>query len=137
MILVDSSVWINYFNGKDTWQTDTLDFFLQKRPVLLGDLILAEVLQGFSSDKDFKLAQKRLDILPFQVMGSYRVALQSAVNYRFLRKKGITPRKTIDVIIGTFCILENIQLLHDDHDFDTMAAHLSLKIVTNKHLSSP
>ncbi len=136
MILVDSSVWIVYFNGKKTWQTDALDFFLQKRPVLLGDLILTEVLQGFRSDKDFNRAKECLDILPFCAMGGYEVSLQSAMNFRRLRKKGITIRKTIDVIIGTFCILKNLFLLHDDRDFDPMVSNLSLKTLTRESVNS-
>jgi hypothetical protein len=127
MILVDSSVWIDYFNGNRTWQTDLLDESLSYRPIIIGDLILAEVLQGFQSDKDFKAAKSHLDALPFIQIGGYEVALKSAQNYRSLRKIGITVRKTIDVIIATFCIIEGLTLLHDDRDFDPMVSHLSLK----------
>lgn len=127
MILVDSSVWINYFNGVSTWQTDLLNRCLSDIPVIIGDLILTEVLQGFKSDKDFKTAKDLLGNLPFRQIGGYDVAIQSARNYRLLRKSGVTIRKTIDVIIGTFCILEDLPLLHDDRDFDPMVSHLSLK----------
>lgn len=127
MILVDSSVWVNYFMRIDTWQTDLLDQLLKEVPIFIGDLILAEVLQGFKSDKDFLNAKKALSILPFCQVGGYEVALQSAKNYRKLRKRGITVRKTIDVIIGSYCILENLSLLHDDRDFEPMVEHLSLK----------
>jgi len=130
MILVDSSVWIDYFNGRSTWQTDTLDDLLSDVPVVMGDLILAEILQGFRSDNDFQSAKSYLSDLPFRQMGGYQVAVQSAQNYRTLRKKGVTVRKTIDVIIGTFCILEGLSLLHDDRDFDPMATHFSLKMVS-------
>jgi hypothetical protein len=130
MILVDSSVWIDYFNGRITWQTDTLDDLLSDVPVIMGDLILAEILQGFRSDKDFESAKSYLSDLPFRQMGGYQVAVQSAQNYRALRKRGVTVRKTIDVIIGTFCILEGLSLLHDDHDFDPMATHFSLKMLS-------
>ncbi len=127
MILVDSSVWISYFNGISTWQTDLLDSCLSDIPVVMGDLILAEVLQGFKSDKDYEAAKDLLGALPFRQIGGYNVAIQSAHNYRVLRKSGVTVRKTIDVIIGTFCIMEDLPLLHDDRDFDPMVSHLSLK----------
>ena len=130
MILVDSSVWINYFNGIITWQTNLLDHYLSNVPVVLGDLILAEVLQGFRSDKDYETAKDFLSALPFRQIGGYNVALQSAQNYRILRKAGVTVRKTIDIIIATFCIMEGLTLLHDDRDFDPMVSHFSLKIPT-------
>ena len=130
MILVDSSVWIDYFNGLSTWQTDMLDDLLSNVPILIGDLILTEVLQGFRSDDDFEAAKTCLSIIPFREIGGYEIALRSAQNYRLLRKKGITVRKTIDVIIGTFCIFEGITLLHNDSDFEAMVSHLSLKVLT-------
>ncbi|MCD6580853.1 MAG: PIN domain nuclease [Desulfuromusa sp.] len=132
MILVDSSVWINYFNGRITWQTEMLDQMLQQIPVYTGDLILTEVLQGFRKDSEFKKAREVLSILPCKQLGGYDIAIQSAENYRTLRKKGITVRKTIDIIIGTFCIVENIPLLHDDRDFDPMTKHLSLRTINLK-----
>ncbi len=130
MILVDSSVWINYFNGIDTWQTELLDQLLVEVPILIGDLILTEVLQGFRDDRDFENAKNALSVLPFRQIGGHEVALRSAQNYRILRKKGITVRKTIDIIIGTFCIIENVPLLHDDKDFEPMEKHLSLKTLS-------
>jgi len=130
MILVDSSVWINYFNGTITWQTEILDEMLLQIPIFTGDLIVTEVLQGFKKDKDYKKAKETLSILDCKQMGGYDLAIKSADNYRRLRKKGITVRKTIDVIIGTFCINENIPLLHDDRDFEPMVAHLSLKSIS-------
>jgi predicted nucleic acid-binding protein len=130
MILVDSSVWIDYFNGHKTWQTNLLDNLLSDVPILIGDLILAEILQGFRSDNDFESAKSYLSDLPFRQMGGYQVAVKSAQNYRILREKGVTVRKTIDVVIGTYCILEGLPLLHDDCDFDPMVSHLSLKILS-------
>lgn len=130
MILVDSSVWIDYFNGSSTWQTDLLDNYLSSVPVVIGDLILTEVLQGFGSDRDYETAKTFLSALPFRQMGGDNVAIQSAQNYRTLRKAGVTARKTIDVIIATFCIMEGFTLLHDDRDFDPMASHFSLKTHT-------
>ena len=130
MVLVDSSVWINYFNGQDTWQTKILDQMLLQIPVLTGDLILTEVLQGFKNDRDYKKAKESLNILPCKQMGGYELAVKSADNYRKLRKKGITVRKTIDIIIGTYCINENIPLLHDDKDFEPMTEYLALKTIS-------
>ena len=128
MILVDSSVWIDFFNGKRSWQTDFLDHMLSNIPIIMGDLILTEVLQGFKSDMDYETAKNYLDKLPFRQMGGYNVAIQSAQNYRKLRKVGVTVRKTIDIIIATFCIIEGLTLLHDDRDFDPIASHFPLKV---------
>ena len=130
MILVDSSVWIKYFNGISTWQTDLLDHYLSNTPVIIGDLILAEVLQGFRSNTNFETAKNFLSALLFRQIGGYSIAIQSAQNYRALRKAGVTVRKTIDIIIGTFCIMEDLILLHDDRDFDPMVTHFSLKTPT-------
>jgi predicted nucleic acid-binding protein len=128
MILVDSSVWIDYFNGKKTPKTDWLDLSLGNITIIMGDLILTEVLQGFQSDDEFKIAKDLLLRLPFMAMGGQELALGSAMNYRLLRKQGITVRKTIDVMIGTFCIHYQLPLLHDDKDFDPMVKFLGLKI---------
>ena len=130
MILVDSSVWVNYFNGISTWQTDLLDHYLSNVPVIIGDLILVEVLQGFRSNNDYEIAKDFLSALLFRQIGGFNVAVQSAQNYRVLRKSGITVRKTIDIIIATFCIIEGLTLLHDDRDFDPMVSHFSLKTPT-------
>lgn len=127
MILVDSSVWISYFNGSSTWQTDLLDHYLSNTPIIIGDLILTEVLQGFRSNTDFETAKSFLGALQFRQIGGYNVAIQSANNYRILRKSGVTVRKTIDIIIATFCIIEGLTLLHDDRDFDPMVTHFSLQ----------
>ncbi|HDZ61786.1 MAG TPA: PIN domain nuclease [Nitrospirae bacterium] len=129
MILVDSSVWIDYFNGKKTSKTDWLDSALGIKPIIIGDLILAEVLQGFQNEKNFKTAKRLLLNFPFMDMVGQELAIKSAENYRILRKKGITVRKTIDVMIGTFCINHQIPLLHDDRDFDPMEIYLKLKTV--------
>ena len=129
MILVDSSVWIDYFNGKKTAETDWLDSSLGNTPIIMGDLILAEVLQGFQRDKDFEIAKDMLLRMPFMAMGGLELALESARNYRLLRKKGVTVRKTVDVMIGTFCIHYQLPLLHDDRDFDPMVEFLGLKII--------
>ncbi|MGH8503926.1 MAG: type II toxin-antitoxin system VapC family toxin [Gammaproteobacteria bacterium] len=130
MIVVDSSVWVDYFNGIVTSQTDALDSLLARELVLMGDLILTEVLQGFRSDRDFRRARQLFEPLAFSSMLGKRVAIESASNYRRLRRRGVTVRKTIDVIIATFCILNGHRLLHSDRDFDVMEAHLGLAVLT-------
>ena len=129
MILVDSSVWIDYFNGRRTPQTDLLDDRLGTQPIVVGDLILTEVLQGFQSDRDFAQAKRLLDSLVFAEMLGRDLAIMSARNYRILRRKGVTVRKTLDVIIGTFCIAHRLPLLHSDKDFDPIEKYLGLKVV--------
>lgn len=129
MILVDSSVWIDYFNGKKTSKTDWLDSALGNKPIIIGDLILAEVLQGFQNENDFRTAKNLLLDFPFMEMVGQNMAIKSAINYRFLRKKGVTVRKTIDVMIGTFCIHHHFSLLHDDRDFDPLEKYLKLKTI--------
>ena len=129
MILVDSSVWIDYFNGNRSSQTDWLDSSLGDTPIIIGDLILTEVLQGFQNDREFKIAKDLLLGISFVPMGGQALALESAMNYRYLRKKGVTVRKTIDIIIGTFCIHNQLILLHCDRDFDPMVEFLGLKII--------
>ncbi len=130
MVLVDSSVWIDYFNGKATRQTEILDQMLLQIPLFIGDLILTEVLQGFRNDEDYNKVKEIMSILVCKNLGGPKIAIASAENYRSLRKKGITVRKTIDVIIGTFCISENIPLLHSDKDFEPMVKHLGLKSIS-------
>ena len=127
MIVVDSSVWIDYFNGADTRQTGLLHGLLGQEPILIGDLILTEVLQGFRSDAHLRGARAALDTLFYEPMVGRHVAIESAHNYRTLRARGITPRKTIDMLIATFCIENSHQLLHADRDFEPMAEHLGLQ----------
>lgn len=129
MILVDSSVWIDYFNGVVCPETERMDALLGQDSILMGDIILAEVLQGFTSDTEFKRAQNLLAMLPFREMLGHKVALQTAKNYRALRKQGVTVRKTVDVMIGTFCIINRIPLLHRDRDFEPMEKWLGLVAV--------
>ncbi|MBI4206303.1 MAG: PIN domain nuclease [Betaproteobacteria bacterium] len=129
MILVDSSVWVDYFNGVACPETDRLDRLLAIGPVLTGDIILTEVLQGFDNDAEFRRARTLLARLPFEPMLGRAVALQSAANYRRLRRQGVTVRKTIDVMIATFCIINNHTLLHRDRDFDAMERALGLKVL--------
>jgi len=129
VIVVDSSVWIDYFNGTVTRESNLLDGLLGNEPLMIGDLILTEVLQGFRSDSDYESARDALDTLIFTPMVGRDIALASAGNYRALRSKGGTIRKTIDVLIGTFCLENNHPLLHSDRDFDIMEKHLNLMTV--------
>jgi len=129
MILVDTSVWIDYFNGSDTVETSILDTRLGLEPLLIGDLILVEVLQGFRSQAEITRAARLLAGLEFRELVGRQIALKSASNYRSLRARGMTVRKTIDVIIGTWCIVNSHQLLHSDRDFDVLEQYLGLQVV--------
>ena len=129
MLLVDSSVWIDYFNGRRTPCTDYLDAALATQPVLMGDLILAEILQGFREDAQFEQALAMLGRLPQANMLSSALAVQSAQNYRRLRRLGVTVRKTIDCLIATFAISAGCEFLHDDRDFDPFEEYLGLLVV--------
>lgn len=130
MVLVDSSVWVDYFNGRTTPETNHLDALLGVEPVAIGDLILSEVLQGFRKDADYESAKELLTALTvYDLLGVAR-AIQVADHYRALRKKGVTVRKTADTIIATFCIDQNIPLLFSDRDFDPFVKHLGLRSVT-------
>jgi predicted nucleic acid-binding protein len=128
VILVDSSVWIDYFNGAETPAVQKLDKLLGLQPICTGDLILAEVLQGFRDDSDYQIAKDLLCALPTHTMLNLDLSLKSAENYRTLRKKGITVRKTIDTLIATFCIERQLALLHSDKDFHPFHQHLGLQV---------
>ena len=127
MILIDSSVWIDYFIGAKNPQCDKLDELLGDQPVAIGDLIITEVLQGFRRDKDYETAKGLFNSLETYEMLGKRLAIKSADNFRLLRKKGITIRKTADVIIATFCIDRNLPLLFSDKDFKPFVRHLGLQ----------
>jgi len=129
LIFVDSSVWIDYFNGTQTNETNTLNSLLGKEPIAVGDLVLTEVLQGFRHDREYETAKSLLLAFTVFELAGNDVAIRSADNFRFLRKKGITVRKTIDIIIATFCIENDIPLLHSDKDFHPFQEHLKLQIV--------
>lgn len=129
MILVDSSVWIDYFKGTITVQTQKLDGLLGHQPLAIGDLILTEVLQVFASERDFKIARKMLTALTVVELGGQEIAIQAAKNFRALRRHGVTVGKTIDTVIATRCIESGYDLLHNDKDFDPFAKHLGLRVV--------
>ncbi len=130
MIFVDSSVWIDYFRGVTSKETELLDNILGVEPVVIGDLILVEVLQGFISDRDFNRARKLLDSVERVEMLSYEIAIQAAKNFRAMRERGFTVRKTIDTIIATICIENDLTLLHSDRNFDAFVTHLNLRSAT-------
>lgn len=133
MTLVDSSVWIDYFNGRRTPETDHLDALLGNDVAAIADLILVEVLQGFRNDADFAAAKRALSELPcFDLLGRER-AHRAASRYRQLRKAGITIRKTADIVIGSFCIDAGYPLLFSDRDFLPLVEHLGLASAVDLH----
>jgi hypothetical protein len=129
LILVDSSVWIDYFNGVITPQTDKLHDLLDSEPLAIGDLILTEVLQGFRDDRDFERARDVLTSLEVVDIAGWETAVQAAKHSRSLRKLGITVRKTVDSLIATRCIESGYRLLHRDRDFEPFEKHLGLRSV--------
>lgn len=129
MILVDSSVWIDYFRGASTAQAEKLDKLLDVEPLAIGDLILAEVLQGCRDEQQFQEVRRKLSTLDLIVLGGEKVAIEAARNFRLLRAQGVTIRTTIDTVIATRCILDGIQLLHSDRDFDAFERYLGLRVV--------
>jgi predicted nucleic acid-binding protein len=131
MIVVDSSVWIDYFNGKVSSATETLHALLGVEPVAVGDLILTEVLQGFRRDADYKAARRLMTSLTVLEMLGQRNALRCVENYSALRKRGVTVRRTVDVIIATYCVASNLPLLFQDKDFLPFVQHLGLRPVAS------
>ena len=127
MIFVDSSVWIDYFNDKSTFETDFLDAKLGNESVGVGDVVLTEVLQGFKLQRDFKRAQTMmLSLHNIDTVGQ-DIAIKAAINFRYLRARGITVRKTIDTLIATCCIENGHTLLYSDRDFDPFVKLLGMK----------
>lgn len=127
MIVVDSSIWIDFFRGNSTPEVEKLDRLLGRTPLAIGDLILVEVLQGFGSDQDLATARQLFQPLPLIEMLGRQHAYKAADNYRKLRSLGITVRKTIDGIIATACIEAKLPLLFSDRDFQPYVAHLGLQ----------
>lgn len=126
MVLVDSSVWIDYFRGVQTAQTDKLDLLLGVQPLAIGDLVLAEVLQGFDSDRDFEQGLRLLRTFAVIDIAGEDIAVHAARNFRILRALDVTVRKTIDTLIATRCIIDGHELLYSDRDFDPFVRHLGL-----------
>lgn len=128
MMVVDTSVWIDYVNGVRTAQTDILDRELKQDRVVTGDLIIVEFLQGFRDNKQFQQARKLMDSLEYYDFIGKDMAIKAAQNFRLLRKKGVTIRKTIDVLIATFCIEHGFELLHNDKEYEQMEKILGLRV---------
>ena len=128
MILVDSSVWIDFFRGKDTPQVERLDVLFAQERIAVGDLIATEVLQGFRLERDFNQARKTLEAFEFVDLGGAEIAIKAAKNFRALQSLGFTVRKTIDTIIATKCIDAGYSLLHSDRDFEPFRTHLGLRV---------
>ena len=128
MIVADTSVWIDYVKGIDAPHTNILDYELVCNRVITGDIIIVEFLQGFKNDRDYLIAKQIMDNLEYRDFLGKEVAIQAVNNYRKLRKLGITVRKTIDVIIATFCIENGFSLIHNDRDFDPMEELLGLVV---------
>jgi predicted nucleic acid-binding protein len=126
VILVDSSVWIDYFRGNFTPQAAKLIQLLPVTPVLVGDLVIAEVLQGFRNDRQFNDAMQLMTSLQVIELGGKLHAIKAARHFRALRTRGITVRSTIDTLIATQCIENGYRLLYSDRDFDPFVAHLGL-----------
>lgn len=129
MILVDSSVWIDFFRNRPSVQAEWLDRNLGIESLVVGDLILAEVLRGFRDDRGFNEARRMLARLSQVTLGGEDIAVESARNFRRLRARGVTVRGTVDVIIATRCLSEGFRLLHSDRDFDAFEEHLGLQVV--------
>ena len=128
MILVDSSVWIDYFRAADTPQVVLLDSLLGQSPIAVGDLIAAEVLQGVRNESEFKLVRQTFEAFEHIDLVGYDLAVRASENYRALRARGVTIRKTIDTLIATRCIEDGLTLLHADRDFLPFVEHLWLKV---------
>jgi predicted nucleic acid-binding protein len=136
VVIVDSTVWVDFLAGRVNAQTAWLKREIPEQPIGLIDLILCEVLQGVRTDAQFR--RVRRDLTEFDVFDSGGVALAvaSAENYRNLRARGFTIRKTIDCLIATFCIEEGHALLHHDRDFDPFEEHLGLRVIHPQPLQS-
>ena len=130
MILVDSSVWIDFFRNRPTAQAEWLDRNLGVEGLVVGDMVLAEVLQGFKDDRGFNEAKRLLGQLEKVEVAGFDVAIQAARNYRKLRRLGVTVRGTVDVLIATRCLASGLRLLHNDRDFDALEKHLALRVVS-------
>jgi predicted nucleic acid-binding protein len=127
VIVVDSGVWIDFFNGIKSTAADRLDELLGVTRLAVGDIILTEVLQGFRDEAHYKVAKQTMTSLPVLEMFGQEMAIRSAENYRSLRARGITIRKTLDVVIATYCIEHDLPLLFEDRDFLPFVQHLGLK----------
>ena len=134
MIIAHSSVWIDFFNGHPTPATAHLSEALARQELLVGDLIMCEVLKGARSDKHADVCELAMRRCESVEMCTAKLAAAAADFHRQLRAKGCTVRKTVDLLIGTYCILNRHTLLHSDRDFDPMERHLGLKVVPTYYM---
>ena len=132
MWIVDSSVWIDFFNGKSTPHTDVLVNGFGWQEIGLGDINLCEVLQGFHAQSDFERAREALLRFSIFPIGGQEIAIKAAENYRSLRRRGITVRKTIDCLLATFVIENGHSLLHSDRDFDHFVEHFGMPVIRTR-----
>ncbi|WP_371135889.1 PIN domain nuclease [Reyranella sp.] len=126
MIVVDSSVWIDFLNGHDVPHVRRLHACLGVEEVVVGDLMLCEVLQGLKDERAARSVETLLRRFDIVAMGGAEIAVAAARNVRSLRRRAVTVRTTIDLLIGTWCIENRTALLHNDNDFRPMARHLGL-----------
>lgn len=129
MIVADTSVWVDFFNGRPTEQVLRLRYFFNRQEIVVGDLILCEILQGIDSERQASAIYRDLLRFPSAAMVGHDIAIKAASNFRTLRRHGITIRKTIDLLVGTFCIERGYPLLHADRDYEPMSLHLGLLTV--------
>ena len=136
-LIVDSSVWIDFFNKKTSDKIEFLKTLLLKTPwaspVIILPVIMQEVLQGIENNKHYNIVKENLQGFEYLNYDSYQFSIEAADLYRNLRQKGVTIRKANDCLIASICIDRNISLLHNDKDFDNIAKHTSLKIYKIKN----
>jgi len=129
MILADTSAWVEYFKEGEPSVVEKLDRFLDQDLIAIGDLVFCEIMQGLRPGRESAEVRELLLSLPRYEMVGFPIAERAARNYRLLRSRGLTIRKTIDVIIGTFCAVHGLPLVHHDRDFDLMAPYIGLKVI--------
>ena len=129
MIIPETSVWVDYLNGVTSAATERLDYEFNNGSLAVLDLILCEVLQGYRDDREYEKVRRQFETVEFCETGGKAFAIAAANNFRYLRKKGITVRKTIDCLIATYCIEHGHILLHKDRDFDPFEKHLKLRVL--------
>jgi hypothetical protein len=128
VVIADTSVWVDFLRGASAAHCDRMVSLLEDQSLALCDRVLQEVLQGVTSESEFRKVSTRLLALPCFNLGGHALALTAARNYRRMHRLGVTPRSATDVLIATFCVEEGHELLHNDRDFDFMAKHLGLKV---------
>lgn len=129
MVVIDTSAWIDYLRGADTPWANAVDDAMDNDRVIIGDLIIVELLQCIKNPNEYRQVEELVDSLEYKTFVGKDIAKKSAENYRTLLSKGLTVRKTIDMLIGTFCIENKIPLLHNDRDFDPMEEYLGLEVI--------